>query len=342
MTGVDYGTQGMDGGTHLSVVITAFNRKEFWADAVSSVLPQVKGRDDIEVIVLKNFDGEEVDRRLEGQGVRIGFESSPNVGLTLRRAFDLSHGEYVAFLDDDDLFLPSKIARFEHVLRRVPGLGYYHNQYELSIQSRDGLGAWERLTSNRVRRPSSKADVVSFANMNDQQIVQFLTARNREQNLSSTIVSRDVGARIRPWLESLPVMSDTTMLAAGLLSGKSLVFDQAVETVVRRHDSNHSNKRRHLDVRLNVMAGLSEAMAKAMAPQAVQDYWTLRAAREIVYGNLVGAEVSSTATRQAVRVLAHSYIRQREQRDLGFILLGGVGSLFPRLLPLLRPLAAGS
>ena len=266
-----------------SIVVSAYNRRGFYADAVNSVLPLLSSRSDIEIILLRNFEEEEVDRRLEAQGVRVCFESSPIVGSTLRRSFELCNGDYIAFLDDDDLFKPSKLARFEQVLRRFPSLGYYHNEYEYALENKSGLGAWERLTIDHSYVRRAEPELAAFGGSGDPTIFSYLAYKNREQNLSSTIVHRDVATGILPWLNAFPVMTDTIMLTAGLISKKTLVFDSSIETVARRHAENSSNRLKHLELRLGVLEALTELCAVEVAPQDIRDYLTLRTAREIVY-----------------------------------------------------------
>jgi glycosyltransferase involved in cell wall biosynthesis len=325
-----------------SLVITAFSRKEYYVEAVRSILLQVKGRSDVEVILIKNFVEEEIDRQLELQGVRVYFDSSPVAGSTLRRAFELANGRYVAFLDDDDLFKPSKLTRFEHVLQRYPELGYYHNWYEFSVEDKTGLGAWERLTRTHRNRSRAGSDLVAFGSSDDPGILNFLADRNQEQNLSSTIIHRDVARKILPWLDLLPAMTDTIMLAAGLISRKTLVFDQSVETIVRRHRANVSNRLKQLEKRLDVLRALADLCDEAEAPEGVRTYFTLRSARETVYLGLVRGKSPQTANRDAIRALVQYYRKLKAPRDLAFLLLAGLESTMPGVLPLLRPLVTGS
>ena len=322
-----------------SIAITAFDRKEYYTEAVDSALRQVKGRPDVEIILIKNFVEEHVDRRLENQGVRICFDSSPTVGSTLRRAFELANGKYIGFLDDDDLFKRSKMARFEQVLRQYPDLGYYHHGFEYSVQSKAGLGAWDRLTHARTNRRQTRPALRAFQNSHDPGIFGFLAARNQERNLSSAVVHRDVVAKVLPVLDSLPAMTDTIMLIAALLSTKTLVFDEAVESIVRRHRENSSNGRKNLDARVFVLNALAQLCADTKATSGVRDYLNLRAAREIVFQELVWGKYSRAATRDATQVLARYYRTRRAPRDLAYCILGGMESVFPGLLPLLRPLA---
>jgi glycosyltransferase involved in cell wall biosynthesis len=324
---------------NISIVVTAYSRREYYQEALGSLTGQVNGRPDIEVIFLKNFADKAIDEILESRGIRVASESSPIVGATLRRAIELCNGTYIAFLDDDDLFKPTKLARFEAVVRKYRHVGYYHNAYETHLRFREGLGALDRLRLDSRNLRSTTQDLVDFDNAADSHLPRYLAARNREQNLSSTVIHREVAERIAPILDALPVMSDTIMLVAGLISGLPLVFDGSSQTIVRRHRQNASNRNANIRSRLDTLAKLRSFSEKSGAPQAVLDYLVLRSARELVYGNLLGVTSERVSTLAATRALAGHYARLRTPRDLAFILLGIAGSVAPSSLPYLRPLA---
>jgi len=55
---------------YISVIITAFNRKNYLLYAVDSVLNQTISKEMYEIIVIKNFEDAEIDRYLESKNVR--------------------------------------------------------------------------------------------------------------------------------------------------------------------------------------------------------------------------------------------------------------------------------
>jgi len=76
---------------HISVIVTAYNRKKYLLGAVRSALNQTLPRDLYEVIVVKNFRDEAIDRELEERGVVNLYSNDVTVGgrftkhLKLRR-----------------------------------------------------------------------------------------------------------------------------------------------------------------------------------------------------------------------------------------------------------------
>jgi len=54
----------------ISVIITAHNRRRFLLEAVNSALNQTLPKDEYEIIVVKNFEDERIDKFLEEHYVK--------------------------------------------------------------------------------------------------------------------------------------------------------------------------------------------------------------------------------------------------------------------------------
>ncbi|MFZ0699484.1 MAG: glycosyltransferase family 2 protein [Thermoplasmata archaeon] len=129
----------------ISVILPAFNRREFVRDAVASVLGQTLPRSEYELIVIKNFDEPEVDGLGGRPGVKLLWDDSPALGTMLLKAIEASAGQVVSFLDDDDQFEPDKLSRIARLFRDDPMLTFVHD----SIVAVDRLGHpipdWDRI-----------------------------------------------------------------------------------------------------------------------------------------------------------------------------------------------------
>lgn len=95
----------------VSVIIPNYNYANYLREAIDSVLTQTYSN--IEIIVVD--DGSEDDSRkvLEAYGDRITPIFQENSGVSAARNNGVKHskGEYVAFLDADDIWLPKKIEK---------------------------------------------------------------------------------------------------------------------------------------------------------------------------------------------------------------------------------------
>ena len=121
----------------ISVVITAYNRKEFLLRAVRSVINQDLPRSLYEVIVIKNFRDNEIDTTLRGLEV-ISICMEGKVGEFLVRAIYVARGEIISFLDDDDLYKPDKLGKVSKTFTEDDELCYYHNA-SIFIDSNDNV-----------------------------------------------------------------------------------------------------------------------------------------------------------------------------------------------------------
>ncbi len=95
----------------VSVCIPCYNGASFVADAIESALRQT--HTNVEIIVVDDGSEDDSVRVLESFGDRIRFEAGPNRGACAarNRAFELSRGEFIQFLDADDKLDPGKLRR---------------------------------------------------------------------------------------------------------------------------------------------------------------------------------------------------------------------------------------
>src|SRR6058998_3677852 len=126
----------------VSILIPAFNAQEWIAETIQSALRQTWPRK--EIIVLDDGSADEtlvVARRFESDEVRV--ISQPNQGAASARnkAFSLSRGDYIQWLDADDLLSPDKVA----------------HQMEAAQQATDGRTLFSSpWASFRFRPPKAK------------------------------------------------------------------------------------------------------------------------------------------------------------------------------------------
>lgn len=95
----------------VSVVIPAYNAEAFIADTIQSALDQTYR--DLEIIVVDDGSSDSTMARVAAFGERVRLHQQPNGGVARARntGVSLAKGEWIAFLDADDLWLPSKLER---------------------------------------------------------------------------------------------------------------------------------------------------------------------------------------------------------------------------------------
>ena len=108
----------------VSVIIPTYKRADMLTKAIDSAINQTYKN--IEIIVIDDNDPSskyrfETKKKLSSyiqSGVIRYIENEKNLGgaITRNRAVEQSKGEYIAFLDDDDIFFPTKIEKQVEVL----------------------------------------------------------------------------------------------------------------------------------------------------------------------------------------------------------------------------------
>lgn len=112
--------------TNVSVVIPTHKRPRFLRRAIISVIGQTVIP--LEIIVVENgesHEGRAVVENLQKAGHRILYlhERTPNLPLARNRGVQAAQGEWIAFLDDDDEWLPKKLERQMASFEQDPALG---------------------------------------------------------------------------------------------------------------------------------------------------------------------------------------------------------------------------
>ena len=83
-------------------------------------------RDVYEVIVVKNFEDQELDEFIDSNGFRRILAGNDPVGIFLSIGVEEAKGEIVSFLEDDDIFTHDKISWIVRVFENQKVV-YYHN-----------------------------------------------------------------------------------------------------------------------------------------------------------------------------------------------------------------------
>jgi glycosyltransferase involved in cell wall biosynthesis len=110
-----------DESPNVSVIIPAYNAAEFIGETLDSVYAQTFT--DFEVIVVNDGspDTEELERNLTAYSPKLRYLKQENQGAAAARntGIKAARGEFVAFLDADDMWLPAFLEKQVDLLRRT-------------------------------------------------------------------------------------------------------------------------------------------------------------------------------------------------------------------------------
>ncbi|MCL4334997.1 MAG: glycosyltransferase family 2 protein [Candidatus Thermoplasmatota archaeon] len=114
----------------LSVIVMAYNRKQYLLDALKSVINQDYPRESYEVIVSKNYADSDVDKFIQDNGMKSLTVGNVSQGEQLAIALNVAQGDIICLLDDDDEFTAKKLSTVERVFSEQRDLIYLHNEYK--------------------------------------------------------------------------------------------------------------------------------------------------------------------------------------------------------------------
>ena len=106
----------------VSVIIPTYNRKDYLSNSVGSVLEQTF--QDFELIISDDASTDSTRQYVESLSdpriIYIFNETNRGVAETRNNALKIARGKYVAFLDDDDEWLPEKLRMQVELIERKP------------------------------------------------------------------------------------------------------------------------------------------------------------------------------------------------------------------------------
>lgn len=132
----------------VSVIIPTRNRAHFLKQAIDSVLAQTFT--DYEIIVVDDGSTDATKEALKEYGgkIRYFFKVSGCAAVTRNFALSQSRGEYIAFLDDDDIWLPNKLEVQMNILESNPDLGFLSHQASFTDETAKAItGQWQKKAS---------------------------------------------------------------------------------------------------------------------------------------------------------------------------------------------------
>jgi glycosyltransferase involved in cell wall biosynthesis len=174
----------------ISVVIPVFNRVEFVQEAVRSVLRQRNVPEEFEIIVVDDGSTENV-REAVGRfspEVRYTRQEHRGVSAARNRGIRESKGQWIAFLDSDDLWLPGKLAA---------QMNYFSDHPDMLLSQTEEI--WIRNGSRiNPRKYHKKPEGHCFAPLLDRCLV----------SPSSVVIHRRIFELVGCFDESLPACED--------------------------------------------------------------------------------------------------------------------------------------
>ena len=110
----------MDKNSQVSVIIPTYNRGGIIKDAIDSVLSQ--DYENFELIIIDDGSNDHTSDVLNAYGdeIKIFFQKNKGVSAARNRGIAEATGQFIAFLDSDDIWLPQKLSVQVDFFNRMP------------------------------------------------------------------------------------------------------------------------------------------------------------------------------------------------------------------------------
>lgn len=212
--------------TSISVLIPTHQRPELLAHAINSVRHQTRPADQIIVV----HDGTNSVRPADLSGVTYAEISKAGLSAAVNRAFDLSTGDYVTVLADDDVMYEWKLATLAALLDREPdadvafGLAVTIDVHGVPCGVQSSTHRWCR----------------------DNPLVTWATVQRRRGlriHGTATLYRRASWVKAGPWDDTLPVAEEWEYHLRLLSTGARFRFVDVITDAYRIHDQQKSGRR---------------------------------------------------------------------------------------------------
>lgn len=269
----------------VSIVVPCHNAQRWIGETLRSALAQTWPR--IEIVVVDDGSTDDSLDIVKSFGDAVRWSAGPNRGACAARnaGFALASGDYIQFLDADDLLPPDKIERQVEALAGRP---------------RDAIATcgWRHFTSTTQGEPEERAFWRSYEHGVDLLVDMWLDGGFYVPHC--WLVPADVVRRAGPWNESLQADQDGEFFGRVLLCAAPVVFVEgprvgyrtpgtANVSAIRTRAAAESRLRAWESLRTHLAAHRSDPQAKRAA---------VRRLRAITYSYAAGdSELIAKAAR---------------------------------------------
>jgi glycosyltransferase involved in cell wall biosynthesis len=195
----------------VSILIPAYNSQEWISDTLRSAIAQTWPHKEIIVVNDGSRDHTaSVAERFASEGVQVVTQKNQGAAAARNTAFSLSQGDYIQWLDADDLLAPDKIARQMEALEHSP-----NKRILLS-------SAWGRFQYRYYR--TKFIPTALWCDLTPLEWMLRSMERNLYMQTSTWLVSRELSEAAGPWDSRMVVDDDGEYFFRVLMQSDSIRF----------------------------------------------------------------------------------------------------------------------
>ncbi|OGX15238.1 MAG: hypothetical protein A2166_00420 [Omnitrophica WOR_2 bacterium RBG_13_41_10] len=134
----------------VSVIIPTYNRAHYICETIDSILAQTYR--DYEIIVVDDGSTDDTRKVLQKYDGKVRYFYQKNRGSSAARNFGISQsqGEYIAFLDDDDLWLPNKLDVQLEIIEKNLNLAFVCSGSYVINEAGENINVWKENKKSKL------------------------------------------------------------------------------------------------------------------------------------------------------------------------------------------------
>jgi len=218
----------------ISVIATAYRRRQYLYNALLSIKAQTLSKDKYEVIVVKDFEDSKVDSLIKDMGWKSVYSDEEYQGRMYINGLKESSGDIITFLDDDDTYMPNRLEYVYNIFTYNPDIGYLqHSRRQVDIDGNISPVFEAEASRNLVPQSELKLtwDIISKYKEHgypDPILYIFKNYRlHPDVNSTSIAVKRELLERHTNLLSELPYEPDCFFFASAITDKVSMFFSDA-------------------------------------------------------------------------------------------------------------------
>jgi glycosyltransferase involved in cell wall biosynthesis len=222
----------------ISVCVPTYNRGRYLSEALDSILGQ--SLQDIEIIISDDASTDDtpaIVAQVRDERLRY-VRQARNMGIAenRNRCLAMARGQYITWLDSDDIYHPEMLAVQSAVLDRHPNVGLVHGAFEVIDSEGRRLPDWPLPFARDVIEPGKAA-------------FRELVLSNYV-NGATVMVRRDCQERVGPYAAGLGKSSEDWEMWLRIALHADLAYTAAPLAQYRQHSGSSSVAARHSGERL--------------------------------------------------------------------------------------------
>ena len=144
----------------VSVIMPAYNTAQYIGDAIDSVLNQDYPNKELIIIDDGSTDGTvDIIRRYE-PAVTLLTQKNQGSAVARNAGLDAARGDYVAFLDSDDIWLPGKLTAQVTYMEQHPQIGMSYSRWRVWKPGPDGQFCAPESLNHSIDDPAASTGIV--------------------------------------------------------------------------------------------------------------------------------------------------------------------------------------